>query len=91
VHEKKNFVMGTATIELKKCYLNIGRECNQCRHYCEFDAIEMKTGPSSPRLPRVIEERCVGCGACQVVCPPQVIKIAEPGRTENRLMGKSVV
>ena len=91
VREKKNHVMGIARIELEKCYLNIGRECNQCRHYCEFDAIEMRTSPSTPRLPHVIEERCVGCGACQVVCPPQVIKIAEPGRAENRLMGKSVV
>jgi ferredoxin len=75
VREKKNHVMGIARIDLERCYLNEGRECNQCRHYCEFDAIEMKAGSFSPRLPRVIEEVCVGCGACQVVCPPQVITI----------------
>jgi Fe-S-cluster-containing hydrogenase component 2 len=35
----------------------------------------MKTGASSTRLPHVKESLCVGCGACQVVCPPRVVQI----------------
>jgi ferredoxin-type protein NapF len=73
--EKKNLVMGRAVIAVDDCFLAKGKECNQCRHYCEFDAIEMKTGPGTSRLPHLLEDRCVGCGACQVVCPPQVIQI----------------
>jgi ferredoxin-type protein NapF len=73
--EKKHLVMGRAVIAVDDCYLAKGKECNQCRHYCEFDAIEMKTGPGTSRLPHLLKDRCVGCGACQVVCPPQVIQI----------------
>jgi len=75
VTEKKDHIMGTAVIAVEGCYLKQGKECNQCRHYCEYDAIEMKTGPSTERIPHVRKDRCVGCGACQVVCPPKVIKI----------------
>jgi ferredoxin len=75
VREKKDYIMGSAEIELEDCYLQRAKECNQCRLYCEYEAIEMKTGPGTSRLPHVRKDRCVGCGACQVVCPPKVIKI----------------
>jgi ferredoxin len=76
VEEKKSYIMGVARINLEHCYLKAGKECNQCRLYCPYDAIEMKAdGPLSARLPVVIRERCVGCGACQVVCPPGVITV----------------
>ena len=42
-----------------------------CIRSCLFDAIEM--GPEG--YPVVIEEKCVGCGACQKVCPKSIIKI----------------
>jgi ferredoxin len=76
IREKKQYVMGVALINLEHCYLRDGRECNQCRQYCAYNAIEMKAdGPLLPDLPRVIKENCVGCGACQVVCPPRVIQV----------------
>jgi formate dehydrogenase (NADP+) beta subunit len=43
-----------------------------CIKACAFDAIEM--GPDG--FPVVIEEKCVGCGACQKVCPKSIIKIS---------------
>jgi len=77
--EKKNYIMGVARIDLEHCYLTDGKECNQCRLYCPYEAIEMKAhGPFSVRLPVVVSERCVGCGACQVVCPPRVITVEAP-------------
>jgi NADPH-dependent glutamate synthase beta subunit-like oxidoreductase len=42
-----------------------------CIRSCLFDAIEM--GPEG--YPVVIEEKCVGCGACERVCPKSIIKI----------------
>jgi formate dehydrogenase (NADP+) beta subunit len=42
-----------------------------CIKACAFDAIEM--GPDG--FPIVIEEKCVGCGACEKVCPKSIIKI----------------
>lgn len=74
--EKKDHVMGVAVIQLDRCYLQQGRECTLCRQYCAYAAIEFSTaGPGSVRFPRVVESKCVGCGACQVICPPRVIEI----------------
>jgi len=77
--DKKHHVMGIARIQLERCYHQDGRECNQCRNYCRYNAIEMKkTALSHIILPNVVKEKCVGCGACQVVCPPRVIEIVPP-------------
>jgi ferredoxin-type protein NapF len=74
--EKRNHVMGIAMIQLDQCYLNSGRECDLCRVYCDYQAIEIRATDSGIlRLPVVLEKQCVGCGACQVVCPPQAIQI----------------
>jgi ferredoxin-type protein NapF len=74
--EKKSHVMGIAVIQLDQCYLKEGRECDLCRVYCDYQAIEISaTGSGTLRLPRILEKQCVGCGACQVVCPPQAIEI----------------
>jgi len=74
--EKKNHVMGIAMIHLDQCYLQSGRECDLCKLYCDYQAIEITATDSRIlRLPRILEKQCVGCGACQVVCPPQAIQI----------------
>ncbi len=76
LEEKKDHIMGIARIDVDRCFLSEGRECNQCRLNCAYGAIEMMPdAPYSPDLPQIIETRCVGCGACQVVCPPGVIRI----------------
>jgi ferredoxin len=74
--DKPSFVMGMAEIRIRECYLQIGKECSLCRQYCAYDAVEIRSAPaSSSRYPVILEECCVGCGACQVVCPPRVIGI----------------
>ncbi len=42
-----------------------------CVAACQFDAIKM--GPEG--YPVVAEEKCVGCGACETVCPKYVMKV----------------
>ena len=77
--DKPAFVMGKAEIRIRECYLQIGKECSLCRQYCAYDAVEIRSSlPSSSRYPVIVEERCVGCGACQVICPPRVIEIKAP-------------
>jgi len=74
--DKNAFVMGMAEIRISECYLQIGKECSLCRQYCAYGAVDIRSSPaSSSRYPVILEERCVGCGACQVVCPPRVIEI----------------
>jgi len=42
-----------------------------CIDACQFDALKM--GPEG--YPVVVEEKCVGCGACETVCPKYVMKV----------------
>ncbi|MGD9043973.1 MAG: FAD-dependent oxidoreductase [Desulfobacterales bacterium] len=54
------------------------RECSvgciglgDCVDACQFNALKM--GPEG--YPVVVEENCVGCGACETVCPKYVMKV----------------
>ena len=54
------------------------RECSvgciglgDCVDACQFNAL--KIGPEG--YPVVVEENCVGCGACETVCPKYVMKV----------------
>ena len=54
------------------------RECSvgciglgDCIDACQFNALKM--GPEG--YPVVVEENCVGCGACETVCPKYVMKV----------------
>lgn len=42
-----------------------------CVDVCEFDAIYM----GDDNLPHVIDEKCVGCGACVEACPKGIIEL----------------
>ena len=42
-----------------------------CIDACQFNALKM--GPEG--FPVVVEEKCVGCGACETVCPKFVMKV----------------
>lgn len=47
--------------------------CGNCARHCPSGAIQMvpldENNPSSPMVPAVNEERCIGCGACENLCP----------------------
>ena len=50
-----------------------GVKCNNCVRHCPAEAIQMvlsdPSRPESPRIPVVNVERCIGCGACENLCP----------------------
>ena len=50
-----------------------GIHCGSCARHCPSGAIKMvKLNPdesSSPRVPAVNTEICIGCGACEYLCP----------------------
>ena len=47
--------------------------CNNCERHCPNGAITMITKDGSDgkkvRIPMIDAERCLGCGACEYVCP----------------------
>lgn len=53
--------------------LTDGVECGNCARHCPVGAILMvlsdPSNPESPKIPVVNEERCIGCGACENLCP----------------------
>jgi uncharacterized Fe-S center protein len=48
--------------------------CSICFEYCPADAIEQQGGSA-----RIIEEKCIGCGECLVVCNVGAVKMRWDG------------
>lgn len=53
--------------------LTDGVECGNCARHCPTGAITMvvsdASNPDSVKIPVVNVERCIGCGACENLCP----------------------
>ncbi|MCM1036295.1 MAG: 4Fe-4S binding protein [Bacteroides sp.] len=53
--------------------LTEGVECGNCARHCPVGAIQMvpcdPDNPDAPKIPVVNDERCIGCGACENLCP----------------------
>ncbi len=72
--EKSSIQVGHAVINLDNCVVNTdGKSCGNCARHCPAGAIRMvRSNPDNPQslmIPTVNEERCIGCGACENLCP----------------------
>jgi len=72
--DKASTQIGHAVWIKKNCIpLTDGVECGNCARHCPVGAIEMvPSNPDddeSPYVPAVNENRCIGCGACEYLCP----------------------
>lgn len=72
--DKSATQIGHAVWIKKNCIpLTDGWECGNCARHCPAGAIEMVPSDpddeSSPLVPAVNETRCIGCGACENLCP----------------------
>ena len=72
--DKASTQIGHAVWIKKNCIpLTDGVECGNCARHCPVGAIEMvPSNPDddeSPYVPAVNEARCIGCGACEYLCP----------------------
>ena len=77
--EKTQWKVGTAKIAPWLCLVDNGtvEECGNCARHCPTGAIQMvKKDPNDPksvRIPSVDESKCIGCGACENLCPSRPI------------------
>ncbi len=72
--DKSATQIGHAVWIQKNCVpLTDGVECGNCARHCPTGAIQMVPSDplldGSPKIPVVNTERCIGCGACENLCP----------------------
>ena len=72
--EKSSIQVGHAVWVKKNCLvLTDDIECGNCERHCPVHAIQMVNSvpgdDSSKKIPVVNVERCIGCGACENLCP----------------------
>lgn len=72
--EKSSIQIGHAVWVKDNCIpLTDGVECGNCARHCPAGAIIMVTPPGAeegtPKIPAVNTEKCIGCGACENLCP----------------------
>ena len=74
-HEDKVSTQIGHAVWIKKNCLPVinGTPCGNCARHCPVEAIEMMPldidDDNSPFVPMVNEARCIGCGACEYLCP----------------------
>ena len=74
IEEKSSIQIGHAVINLDNCVVNTdGVKCGNCARHCPAGAIRLvhknPDDPKSLMIPTVDESRCIGCGACENLCP----------------------
>ena len=90
--EKSSIQIGHAVWVKKYCIpVSEGINCGNCARHCPAGAIEMvpldPDDETSPLVPAVNETRCIGCGACENLCPARPFSaIYVEGHEEHRMV-----
>lgn len=72
--DKSAIQVGHAVWIKENCVtLTDGVACDNCARHCPSAAIQMissdSNNPQAPLIPAIDTERCIGCGACENLCP----------------------
>ena len=84
--EKTQYHIGTARVNRDLCVAEKGVDCGNCAAHCPAGAIKMvKKDDSEIRIPTVDEARCIGCGACENLCPARPVSAITVNGRHNHL------
>ena len=72
--EKSSVQIGHAVWIRKNCIpVRDGQTCGNCERHCPTGAIQMVAledeSKKNLKIPVINTERCIGCGACENLCP----------------------
>jgi ferredoxin len=73
--DKKRSRVGRSLLSLELCIVKTKKtNCGACAEHCPSGALTMvrpSAGPGAGSLPEPVidEDYCIGCGACETVCP----------------------
>ncbi|MDE6022846.1 MAG: 4Fe-4S binding protein, partial [Muribaculaceae bacterium] len=68
--DKSSIQIGHAVWVKANCVpVTDGVECGNCARHCPTGAITMVESENGLKIPAVNTERCIGCGACENLCP----------------------
>jgi len=86
--EKTAIHIGHAVIDYSLCVSYNGEHCRSCGSHCPAGAISyVAKNPEdehSVRIPTVHEDRCIGCGKCEYLCPSRPVSaIRVEGYTDH--------
>ena len=73
--QKQTIQIGLAHVNLELCFAAKGvASCGNCAYHCPSGAIRMvQTEGCEFPVPTVAEAQCIGCGACENLCPSRPI------------------
>lgn len=73
--QKQTIAIGLAHVNLELCFAANGMaSCGNCAHHCPSGAIRMVDLEGARfKVPTVSEAQCIGCGACEFLCPSRPI------------------
>ena len=76
--ERTRIHVGTATVNYELCVAaHDDVPCGNCSRHCPADAIVMVRKHPEDRhsllIPTVDENKCIGCGACEYLCPSRPV------------------
>lgn len=88
--EKLSISWGTAHVSHEECLQSQGVKCLNCVRHCPVGAIRTvsvtRADGSNLSLPVVNEELCIGCGACENLCPVRPISaVRVNGRSRHQI------
>lgn len=70
IEDKQVTQLGIARFEIYNCVVhNDGTDCGACNEHCPTKAIKMEPFGDGLLIPKVVDDLCIGCGACEHACP----------------------